>query len=117
MDQHLELSETGANVSIGTPEAGPLASHRLSLRADQTPFRGSVLLVSSLETAEPARIAIYDLRGRLLRSKLIDTGFAREVPWSWDGRDERGRLVAAGRYLIELRQAERRTTMSVVLVR
>lgn len=117
VDQHLELSETGANVSIATPGPGPLASHRLSLRADRTPFRGSVLLVSSLETDEPAQIAVYDLRGRRLRSKLIDAGFDRDVPWSWDGRDERGRLVAAGRYLIELRQAERRTTMSVVLVR
>ncbi len=117
IDQHLELSELGADVSIGTPGPDPTTLSRLGLRADRTPFRGSVLLTSSLETGEPARVAIFDLRGRLVRSKTIEAGSTGDVPWSWNGRDSRGRIVAAGRYVIELRQAERRTTVSVVLVR
>jgi hypothetical protein len=117
IDQHIELSETGADVAITAPEPDPLTSSRLGLRADRTPFRGSVLLTSSLETNEPARVAVYDLRGRLVRSKRLKGSSGGEVPWSWNGRDTRGELVAAGRYVIELRQAERRTTVSVVLVR
>lgn len=54
------------------------------------------------ETGAPARISIYDLRGRLVRSLGDEDVTAGNILVSWDGRDMSGRPCAGGVYIARL---------------
>lgn len=116
-DQHLELHEADANVSLLPPVSPPPSGAVLALRAGPSPFVDRVRFEASLAGPEPSRLRIFDLRGRLVRERVLVAGPAGEAVWIWDGRDRRNDPVAAGRYLVELRQAGVRATASVVRVR
>jgi len=120
VDQHMQLDESGAGLSIDNPTSPaslPPARSALLLRAENPTFRSEVRLVAILATDEAARISVYDLAGRRIQRHALPSAAAGVIEWIWDGSDRQGRSVASGRYLIELRQSERRSTASVVLVR
>ena len=80
------------------------------------PWNGRVALPVSGNPLAPWELLVYDLRGRLIRRfapRLLATG----EPLSWDGRDDRGRPVPAGGYLLRAGQAGAAATRQVVLVR
>ncbi len=64
------------------------------------PFNPSTQLVFELPVAGPARLRVYDLSGRLVRTLVDESAVAagRHVA-TWDGRDDGGRAVAAGIYV------------------
>lgn len=47
-------------------------------------------------------LAIYDLRGRLVRTLISEERPAGEYSARWDGRDDAGRRQASGAYLAKL---------------
>lgn len=55
-------------------------------------------------TSEPGnlRLTVVDLRGRLVRTLLVDDRPPGEYAVRWDGRDESGRPAAAGIYCVRL---------------
>ncbi len=59
-------------------------------------------------TAAPARLTVYDLRGRRVRALQVGAPGAGELVW--DTRDAAGRPVAAGTYLFVLEQGADRLT-------
>ncbi|MFQ5599590.1 MAG: FlgD immunoglobulin-like domain containing protein, partial [Candidatus Krumholzibacteriia bacterium] len=63
------------------------------------PFNPSTTLRYGLERLAPVRLAIFDARGRLVRT-LVDTPSAPAGFYSltWDGQDDRGRRAASGTY-------------------
>ncbi|MGQ9630841.1 MAG: FlgD immunoglobulin-like domain containing protein [bacterium] len=65
---------------------------------------GGRVATVSVEIDRPARIfvAVYDVKGRLAR-RVVDTGgekLAGAYEFLWDGRDDRGRTVPVGAYVI-----------------
>jgi len=101
-----------------TPE-GASGTRTASLASPRpSPFRDRTTIEFTLERADPARLAIYDVRGRLVRTLLAATrpgaGIHRA---SWDGTDSGGRLVSAGVYFAKLEQAGRSWERKVVFVR
>ncbi|RPJ40787.1 MAG: T9SS C-terminal target domain-containing protein, partial [Candidatus Latescibacterota bacterium] len=63
---------------------------------------------------ESARLAVYDIAGRRVRS-LASGGAGREA--TWDGRDESGRVVPSGIYLFRLEAGGEVLTRKVVKTR
>ncbi len=67
------------------------------------PFNPIALIAFRLETAGSARLTIYDLQGRAVRTLggggVLEAGRHEAM---WDGRDDRGRHVPAGTYLCRL---------------
>jgi flagellar hook assembly protein FlgD len=47
-------------------------------------------------------VAVHDVGGRLVRTLLRDDRPAGRHSVTWDGRDERGRIVPAGVYFVRL---------------
>ncbi len=82
------------------------------------PFTGSTTLTYSIRQAGPARLDVYDVLGRHVRS-LLDERMAapgtREA--SWDGRDAQGRPAAPGVYFVKFRAAGNEAAARVVRVR
>jgi hypothetical protein len=63
------------------------------------------------------RLLIHDLCGRRLRT-LLDGGIlaAGEQPRSWVGRNDEGRILAAGVYLARLATAKGHRTRKLALL-
>ncbi|MBK6899394.1 MAG: hypothetical protein IPH09_09035 [bacterium] len=62
-------------------------------------------------------VGVYDVRGHLVRLLHRGPGSAAPMSFTWDARDEAGRAVAAGAYLLRVREGARLATHKLVIVR
>lgn len=77
------------------------------------PSSGPVLLRWEAPSGDAADVTVCDALGRRVRAFTT----AGAVELRWDGRDDRGREVPAGRYWLELSSAHGRACQAVVRVR
>jgi hypothetical protein len=104
---------TTTNVVEGhVPRAG------LWVAASPNPFNPQTWIAYALRPSiERVRLTVYDLHGRWI-VRLVDhqeSGAAGAV--KWNGRDEVGRSVAAGVYIVRLDLGLEATATKVVLVK
>jgi hypothetical protein len=114
--RRLELPE--ANVPDDRPAGSrpETTSERLALRVVPNPTGdGSTTIRFEVLTGRSASIDVFDVLGRRVRT-LIEGPTASGVT-EWDGRDEGGRPVAAGVYVVRLRSGEEAVTRRVTVVR
>ncbi|MEZ5065998.1 MAG: hypothetical protein R3B81_14790 [bacterium] len=98
-------------VSAPLPEAGPF------LAAYPNPFRDRVTIDWARlgNVGAASRLDVYDVQGRRVRSIARS---AQQTPVTgWDGRDERGRPVAAGVYWLRAQRGEETSSRPVVRLR
>jgi hypothetical protein len=107
--------------AVGVPgedpgDTAPALAFRLHA-AVPNPFNPSTQLAFDLPQAGPVRLAVYDLRGALVR--LLADGplpAGRQVA-VWDGRDDAGRGLASGVYFIRLDAGGRRAQQKALLLK
>lgn len=80
------------------------------------PFNGSTTI--SYTTAESAvvKLSVYDLAGRVIRRMdmgHVETGRHRV---RWDGRDDEGRCVVSGVYIVRIDAGRRNSTLKLSLI-
>jgi Zn-dependent metalloprotease len=100
--------------TTGVGDAVPAASFA---PAAPNPFGSSTRLRFTVARRARARLAIYDVQGRTIRTLLdgwVEPG-AREV--SWDGRDSNGAAAADGLYFARLNLDGREVVRSLVRLR
>ncbi|NLK49938.1 MAG: T9SS type A sorting domain-containing protein [Candidatus Cloacimonetes bacterium] len=81
------------------------------------PFNPSTTISFSLSQAGPAKLAIYNLKGQLVRTLVdgrLDSGNHSAV---WDGRDSQGSSVSSGMYLYRLITAQGNHTQKMMLLK
>lgn len=88
-----------------------------SLRAMPNPMSGSVALDFVLPEPGVVRAAIYDVRGRLVRTLVDGPEPAAEHRQEWNGCDESGRPVPSGVYFYRLEAGVQSATARLVVVR
>jgi len=82
------------------------------------PARRSTTVRYGIPRDDAVRLALYSPDGRLVRT-VVD-GARHDAGYyvaTWDGRDDRGRPVAAGVYLVRLETSRERQTQKVLLLR
>jgi hypothetical protein len=83
----------------------PAAAMAGAVRVVGNPSRGHARFAVHIARPGPARLAVYDASGRLVRS-LVDSGNRALEPGrydvTWDGRDRSGAKTARGVYLVRL---------------
>jgi hypothetical protein len=85
-------------------------------RPHPNPFAESLAIPLAVPQGADARVEVFDLLGRRVRTLLEGPlGNAGEV--RWDGRDDAGRPVAAGAYLVRLQTADSAAHARVTLLR
>ncbi|HMB71093.1 MAG TPA: MXAN_6640 family putative metalloprotease [bacterium] len=82
------------------------------------PFRGATTIGFSLAADGPVRLAVYDVRGRMVRrlvqGEVLTAGPHERV---WNGVDEAGRPAAPGVYYVRLDAAQSGATNKMLLLR
>ena len=97
---------------VGAAAAGVAMLHA----AAPNPFNPTTTVAFSLTEGGSARLAVYDVAGRLVRI-LADGDFGPgRHEFTWSGRDGAGRSVAAGVYLYRFEAAGRSEVRRMVLV-
>jgi hypothetical protein len=105
----VELVEENVSSVIG----GPV----FQIQASPNPFSGQTRLAFELPRSQQIHLAIYDVKGHLVRT-LMDTELpAGPHTRSWDGRDQAGRPQPAGVYFYYLRGSELKVVRRLTLVR
>lgn len=100
-DQVYSLVQTGLRAADPTAVHDVAAAPR-SLRAYPNPFNPSTEIAFSLNGAQTVQVAVFDARGRRVAALAAGHLASGEHRLTWDGRDEAGRSMPTGVYLIRL---------------
>ena len=66
------------------------------------PFQTATTLAFQAPVTGVYELKIFNQRGQLVRSTILDSAADRDVAWIWDGRNDRGDKLACGIYLARL---------------
>lgn len=81
------------------------------------PFNPSTAIQFELPRQMHARLVIYDVRGRQVRTLYNDVAAAGRTTVDWDGMDDRGQSVASGVYTYALTTEEGTDARQMTLVK
>ena len=90
---------------------------RLQVLTAPNPSAGGVVIRCLLPTRAQTTVVLFDASGRMVRRLHEGDLPAGETPLSWDGRDDAGREVPAGVYLVKVTTPAGETSGRVVLTR
>jgi hypothetical protein len=102
---------------LASPPEPPGGSPVALSVARPTPFTDRTELSFTLGRAGAARLAVYDVSGRRVRTRVDGDQPAGRQRVTWDGRDDRDQLVAPGAYLVALDAEDVRRVRRVVRLR
>lgn len=115
---HAGNESDAASPNAVTAAEGPGPVRRLELgNATPNPFNPRTVIAFALPEAGPARLAVYDVSGRLVTTLVDAVQPAGRQEVVWDGTDSAGHAVASGVYLYRLDAQGVRETKRMVLVR
>jgi hypothetical protein len=104
----------------GEPEHPEFVESDLSsgkVSASPNPFNPNTTIHFDLPEGCPAKVAVFDIRGMLVRDLVNESLEAGHHSIPWNGRDNSGRLLASGRYIVHVQAGRLQTTTPVVLVK
>ncbi|MBD3368629.1 MAG: T9SS type A sorting domain-containing protein [Candidatus Eisenbacteria bacterium] len=110
------LMETGSFTVDDTGiEGGPA---KLALHPPlPNPFAGRTMISFESPAATEARVEVYSVDGRLVRTLLAGTVGAGRTELSWDGRDQTGRRLGSGLYFVRVSTPEETRHGKIVVLR
>lgn len=88
-----------------------------SVCARPNPFNPTTELHYSIQAAGFVSLAVYDVRGRAIRVLVQELQDEGEYSVLWDGRDNAGRRLSSGTYLVHLRAGTQHRTERVTLLK
>jgi flagellar hook assembly protein FlgD len=110
----MSWGETVTSVPLPAADAADFALHP----PVPNPFTGRTALVVSVPAAVPLSIRVHSVTGRVVRELQRGSTYAAGLhEIVWDGRDDRGRVVASGVYYCVLEAGRFRQTRAMLLLR
>jgi len=95
-----------------------LPSEMLISRAYPNPFNASISVEYKLEQNKPAQMIIYDVQGRVILDKSLNSNAPGIYTWSWNAENKHGESMPSGAYFIQLTQGKTQSaTRKVVLLK
>ena len=108
----------GSDPVVSAVDDGQTPRATALLGAYPNPFNPSTTIRFTLQNSTQARVAIYNVEGRLVRVLADEARTAGSHEMVWLGTDRSGRSVASGTYLYRLTTADGfDQTGSIVLVK
>lgn len=106
--------DIATTVESGTP-ATPLADGLQGNRPN--PFNPATTLSYTVAEAGPVSLKVYDVSGRRVRNLVDGPAEPGRYDAAWDGKDDSGRSVASGVYMVRFETARRAEVQRITLVR
>jgi len=103
----------GEDPLAGTETAEPFQP----VRSFPNPFSQSATIKFALPKAVHLRLAVYDVRGRLVTTMINENMEPGIHTVKWNGRDHHGRQVASGLYFCRLEAGEFVNTRKTMMLR
>ncbi len=107
-------------IATGAPAAGgavPGSGMTLLAQNRPNPFNPVTSIGFILPAKDHVSLAVYDIRGRLVKT-LADTQFpAGEWALTWEGDDDAGRAVSSGIYLYRMKTSSATFSKKMILTR
>ncbi len=100
--------------AVDGPGPGPARLHLGA--AAPNPARLATAITLALPRAGEFQVTVLDVTGRRVRALANGMGTAGSHTLHWDGRDDFGKRVAPGLYLVQARAGADRATSRVVLI-
>jgi len=110
-----ESSAAGLEALVGISDSP--RPRALGLRAFPNPFNPSTQIELRLPASAEARVEIFDVSGRRIRTLLRSALPAGPHLLRWDGRDALGQVVASGLYFARVRAGANAATEKLVLLK
>ncbi|MGD8395167.1 MAG: PKD domain-containing protein [Candidatus Eiseniibacteriota bacterium] len=111
-----EMVPVAASTTIGvSPTPAPAPVMAMSVRYSYATDRATIEF--DLPAAQRARVAVYDATGRAVRQLADRRHLAGHHEILWDGRDQRGRLLASGVYFVRLSATSGELVQKIAIVR
>ena len=108
----LAAGRRSALVTFGNPARGSAETRAIELEVvaptptlvglGPNPFSQAVTVRVSLPVAGRLAWRVFDLRGRLVRGERVVAGVSGENALAWDGRDDGGRRLPSGVYVLAI---------------
>jgi hypothetical protein len=107
------------NIDVFTPFPSDVPqTRRFALGQNSpNPFNPQTEIAFELPQRMPARLSVFDLRGRLVKTLVDGVREAGPQKVIWNGRDARGARVASGVYLYQLRAGDQVEQRKMTLVK
>jgi hypothetical protein len=108
---------TGLVADCDPVVATPPLPASMTIASHPNPFNPRALITYVLPVDGHARLVVYNVAGRVVRTLLNDWTSAGSRESLWDGRDNRGNRVPSGVYLASLTVAEHEMTHRMLLLK
>ena len=96
----------------------PVAPPAISdLKVFPNPFNPQTAIGFKLQDSANMEVSVYNLKGQRVRKIFAGNASSGDHNLNWDGRDDQGRKLAAGTYLIWLKAGNESDTVKAVLSR
>jgi immune inhibitor A len=113
-----EASVEAGPIRVDVPGGGSSAPRVLAMsKVRPNPFRPNATFSVTLDRSGPFVVRVYRADGSLVRTLAQGHGAPAEIPFTWDGNDDRGRAAGSGLYFFELRSGARTRVQKAVLLR
>ena len=111
----LPEGQVGVREQAHWPSQGPLVTRLYASRPN--PFRTRLAIRYSLAADGPVSLAVHDITGRVVRQLCASSVKRGAYGVTWNGTDDRGRLLANGIYFCRFAAGGCRQTEKLVLQR
>lgn len=85
--------------------------------ASPNPFNPKTTFHFDISDGSPTKVSVYDIRGMLVRDLINEYLEAGHHAIPWNGKDNNGRILASGRYIVRVQAGRLHSSTSVVLVK
>ena len=117
----ITLDANGDGYPDGTTVGAPAPGARPLALSAPNPFAAgqeiSVVLPSAAGAKSPLRVAVYDIRGRLVRTLWHGPRDAGAHRFIWDGRGADERAAGSGLYFVRMEAGETSSVLKITLIR
>lgn len=106
------------STAMGLPHSSPFIPNIIILYPNYpNPFNSSTIIVYELSKAQAIKLTVYDVVGKEVIRLVDDRQTAGNHLIKWNGKDQNGKEVSSGLYLVRLKGGEFSRTQKMILIR
>ena len=95
----------------------PVSTKHSSITNYPNPFNPSTTIKLELAEGGEVSLAIYNIKGQKVKTLLECTTVPGTFDCQWDGKDESGKSVSSGQYIVKLQQKGKETAKKIMLLK